>query len=53
MQVIKLSKVTSTQDFAEAISEMIDDDFVVVAEEQTRARVDMEGSGILPKVGYG
>ncbi len=38
MQVVKLDRVTSTQDFAEAVSEMIDGDFVVVAKEQTKAR---------------
>ncbi|MFP3165234.1 MAG: biotin--[acetyl-CoA-carboxylase] ligase [Acidianus sp.] len=34
----KLSKVTSTQDFAEAISSMLYEDFLVIAEEQTKAR---------------
>ncbi|BCS91703.1 putative biotin ligase [Metallosphaera sp. J1] len=38
MQVIRLERVTSTQDFAEAVSEMVDGDFVVVAQEQTKAR---------------
>ncbi|EHP68686.1 birA, biotin-(acetyl-CoA-carboxylase) ligase [Metallosphaera yellowstonensis MK1] len=38
MQRIKLDVVTSTQDLAEAIHHMIPGDFVVTAEEQTRAR---------------
>ncbi|QKQ99643.1 biotin--[acetyl-CoA-carboxylase] ligase [Metallosphaera tengchongensis] len=38
MQTIYLEKVTSTQDFAEAVSSMLEGDFVVVASEQTRAR---------------
>jgi BirA family biotin operon repressor/biotin-[acetyl-CoA-carboxylase] ligase len=38
MLIIKLPKVTSTQDFAEAVSRMLYEDFIVVAEEQTSAR---------------
>lgn len=48
MQIVKLDRVTSTQDFAEAVSEMIDGDFVVVAKEQTKARGDMAGM-VLPE----
>ncbi len=36
--LIKLNKVTSTQDFAEAIYSMLYSDFIVIAEEQTKAR---------------
>lgn len=36
--LIKLDKVTSTQDFAEAVYSMLYSDFIVVAEEQTKAR---------------
>ncbi|AWR94732.1 biotin--[acetyl-CoA-carboxylase] ligase [Acidianus brierleyi] len=36
--LIKLNKVTSTQDFAEAVYSMLYSDFVVIAGEQTKAR---------------
>lgn len=38
MLVIELNKVTSTQDFAEAVSNMLYEDFIVIAKEQTKAR---------------
>lgn len=39
MRVFKFTKITSTQDLAEAIYSMVEEDeFVIVAEEQTRAR---------------
>ena len=39
MQVFRFTKVTSTQDLAEAIYNMVEEDeFVIVAEEQTKAR---------------
>ncbi|MBW9141295.1 MAG: biotin--[Candidatus Aramenus sp.] len=38
MLVIKLDKVTSTQDFAEAVYSLLYSEYVVVAEEQTKAR---------------
>jgi BirA family biotin operon repressor/biotin-[acetyl-CoA-carboxylase] ligase len=50
--VIRLSKVTSTQDFAEAIYQMIEEDeFVVVADEQTRARGRYRRAWFSPKGG--
>ncbi|WP_338600378.1 biotin--[acetyl-CoA-carboxylase] ligase [Sulfolobus tengchongensis] len=51
MLVIRLSKVTSTQDFAEAISNMLYEDFLVIAEEQTKARGRLGRSWYSPKGG--
>ncbi|MEM3270569.1 MAG: biotin--[acetyl-CoA-carboxylase] ligase, partial [Metallosphaera sp.] len=51
MQIVKLTRVTSTQDFAEAVSEMIDENYVVVAEEQTRARGRYRRAWYSPKGG--
>jgi BirA family biotin operon repressor/biotin-[acetyl-CoA-carboxylase] ligase len=50
--VIRLTKVTSTQDFAEAIHDMIEEkEFVVVAEEQTKARGRFGRAWYSPKGG--
>jgi BirA family biotin operon repressor/biotin-[acetyl-CoA-carboxylase] ligase len=51
MLKFKLSKVTSTQDFAEAISSMLYEDFLVIAEEQTRARGRYKRAWYSPKGG--
>ncbi|AKA73995.1 biotin--[acetyl-CoA-carboxylase] ligase [Saccharolobus solfataricus] len=51
MLVIRLNKVTSTQDFAEAISNMLFEDFLVIAEEQTKARGRLGRSWYSPKGG--
>ncbi|MCG2883660.1 MAG: biotin--[acetyl-CoA-carboxylase] ligase [Sulfolobales archaeon] len=52
MLVIRLTKVTSTQDFAEAIHDMIEEkEFVVVAEEQTKARGRFGRAWYSPKGG--
>ncbi len=48
---IHLRKVTSTQDFAEAIAGMIEGEILVVAEEQTRARGRMGRSWFSPRGG--
>jgi BirA family biotin operon repressor/biotin-[acetyl-CoA-carboxylase] ligase len=50
--VIRLTRVTSTQDFAEAIHDMIEEkEFVVVAEEQTKARGRFGRAWYSPKGG--
>jgi len=50
--VIRLTKVTSTQDFAEAIHDMIEEkEFAVVAEEQTKARGRFGRAWYSPKGG--
>ncbi|QGA54593.1 biotin--[acetyl-CoA-carboxylase] ligase [Sulfolobus sp. E5-1-F] len=51
MLVIRLNKVTSTQDFAEAISNMLYEDFLIIAEEQTKARGRLRRSWYSPKGG--
>ncbi|MDT7900777.1 MAG: biotin--[acetyl-CoA-carboxylase] ligase [Acidianus sp.] len=51
MLKFKLSKVTSTQDFAEAISSMLYEDFLVIAEEQTKARGRYKRAWYSPKGG--
>ncbi|MCQ4449636.1 MAG: biotin--[acetyl-CoA-carboxylase] ligase [Sulfolobales archaeon] len=52
MLVIRLTRVTSTQDFAEAIHDMIEEkEFVVVAEEQTKARGRFGRAWYSPKGG--
>ncbi|MCY0874436.1 MAG: biotin--[acetyl-CoA-carboxylase] ligase [Acidianus infernus] len=51
MLKFKLSKVTSTQDFAEAISSMLYEDFLVTAEEQTKARGRYKRAWYSPKGG--
>ena len=52
MLVIRLTRVTSTQDFAEAIHDMIEEkEFAVVAEEQTRARGRFGRAWYSPKGG--
>ncbi|MCG2888452.1 MAG: biotin--[acetyl-CoA-carboxylase] ligase [Sulfolobales archaeon] len=52
MLAIRLTKVTSTQDFAEAIHDMIEEkEFVVVAEEQTKARGRFGRAWYSPKGG--
>jgi len=51
MLVIRLPKVTSTQDFAFAIHGKLNEDFVVVAEEQTKARGRFGRSWYSPKGG--
>jgi len=48
---ILLRKVTSTQDFAEAVASMIEGEFVVIAEEQTRARGRMRRKWFSPRGG--
>jgi BirA family biotin operon repressor/biotin-[acetyl-CoA-carboxylase] ligase len=49
---IRLTRVTSTQDFAEAIHDMIEEkEFVVVAEEQTKARGRFGRAWYSPKGG--
>jgi birA, biotin-[acetyl-CoA-carboxylase] ligase region len=50
--VIRLTRVTSTQDFAEAIHDMVEEkEFVVVAEEQTKARGRFGRAWYSPKGG--
>jgi len=50
--VIRLTRVTSTQDFTEAIHDMIEEkEFVVVAEEQTKARGRFGRAWYSPKGG--
>lgn len=51
MLKFKLNKVTSTQDFAEAVSSMLYEDFLVVAEEQTKARGRYKRAWYSPKGG--
>ena len=52
MLAIRLTKVTSTQDFAEAIHDMIEEkEFAVVAEEQTKARGRFGRAWYSPKGG--
>ena len=52
MLVIRLTRVTSTQDFTEAIHDMIEEkEFVVVAEEQTKARGRFGRAWYSPKGG--
>ena len=52
MLVIRLTRVTSTQDFAEAIHDMVEEkEFVVVAEEQTKARGRFGRAWYSPKGG--
>jgi len=51
MLIIKLPKVTSTQDFAESIHDTLYEDFIVVAEEQTKARGRYRRSWYSPKGG--
>ncbi|MCQ4343862.1 MAG: biotin--[acetyl-CoA-carboxylase] ligase [Sulfolobales archaeon] len=52
MLVIRLTRVTSTQDFAEAIHDMIEEkEFAVVAEEQTKARGRFRRAWYSPKGG--
>ncbi|QXJ29860.1 Biotin--protein ligase [Saccharolobus shibatae B12] len=51
MLVIRLNKVTSTQDFAEVISNMLYEDFLIIAEEQTKARGRLGRSWYSPKGG--
>lgn len=51
MLTIKLDKVTSTQDFAEAVYSTLYSDFVVVAEEQTKARGRYRREWYSPKGG--
>jgi BirA family biotin operon repressor/biotin-[acetyl-CoA-carboxylase] ligase len=51
MLVIKLDKVTSTQDFAEAVNDMLYEDFLVIAEEQTKARGRFGRSWYSPRGG--
>ena len=52
MLAIRLTKVTSTQDFAEAIHDMLEEkEFAVVAEEQTKARGRFGRAWYSPKGG--
>jgi len=51
MLIIRLPKVTSTQDFAESVHDMLYEDFIVVAEEQTQARGRYRRSWYSPKGG--
>ncbi len=51
MLKFKLNKVTSTQDFAEAVSSMLYENFLVVADEQTRARGRYKRAWYSPKGG--
>ncbi len=48
---IHLKRVTSTQDFAEAIAPMLEGEFVVIADEQTKARGRMGRSWFSPRGG--